>query len=115
MSLAQRILVDFPLAGSIGWLRPEEGRDQAVQVRIIQQDMRDRSFLVSELDNKFPREQATASRRVERAQLYATESEAIGFPCKTCHGSGQRPRTRRGQVVKIIDCPTCQGAGRVFP
>lgn len=112
--LAQRIPVEFPLAGSIGWLKPEEGRAEALQVRIIQHDVRDKSVRVSAVDRPPFGQEASAFRRVERAELFATEAEAIGTLCKTCKGTGKRNR-RRGAMVKAIDCPTCQGVGRVFP
>lgn len=115
MSLAQRIPTEFPLAGSIAWLRPEPGREEALQVRIVQHDARDGSVRVSAVDRPPFGEEASAFRKVDRAELYATEAEAIGTLCKTCKGTGQRPRTRRGAVVKIIDCPTCDGKGRLFP
>lgn len=113
--LAARIPVDFPLAGSIAWLRPEEGRPEALQVRIVQHDVRDGSVRVSAVDRPPFGQEATAFRRVERAELYATEAEAIGTLCKTCKGTGQRNRARRGGAVRTIDCPTCHARGRLFP
>lgn len=114
MSLAQRIPVDFPLAGSFAWLKPAEGRPEALQVRIVQHDVRDGSVRVSAIQRPPFGQEASAFRRVDRAELYASEVEAIGEICKPCRGSGQRKRSRKG-AVKVTTCATCHGAGRVFP
>lgn len=113
MSLAARIQPEFPLPDSLAWLAPEEGRKDALQVRIVQHDRRDGSVRVSQHGRTWPGEAASAFRRVSRAELFATEEEAIGTPCKPCRGTGQRKRTRKG--AQLLDtCPRCDGKGRVF-
>ena len=113
MSLAARIPVEFPLAGSLAWLKPEGGRAEALQVRIVQHDARDGSVRVSATQRPPFGQEASAFRKVERAELFETEAEAIGLPCKPCRATGQRRHTRKG-VMKVTTCPKCQGAGRVF-
>lgn len=114
MSLAQHIPAEFPLAGSHAWLAPEEGRPKALPVTIIQHDRRDRSVYVAQRGRIMPGEEASSHRRVAHTELYASEAEAIGEPCKTCRGSGQRKRNRKG-LVSLHSCATCAGSGRLFP
>jgi hypothetical protein len=80
--LAPKLPVEFPLAGSLAWLRPEPGRDEPVQVRIKQHDARDGSVIVTAAGRVFPRETATATRRVQLAELAKTEIEAFEPPKK---------------------------------
>lgn len=77
MSLAQRIPAPFPLPGSFGWLRPEEGRDRAMQVKILQHDARDGTVFVAAAGRVFPSEAATANRRVTLAELAEHQADAM--------------------------------------
>jgi hypothetical protein len=95
VSLAQRIPAPFPLAGSIAWLRPEEGRDAAMQVKILQHDARDGTVFVAAAGRVFPSEAATANRRVTLAELAEHEADAmLPLPVKKPRSS-RKPRGRQ--------------------
>jgi hypothetical protein len=76
MSLAQRIPAEFPLPGSLAWLRPEPGRDRPMQVKILQHDARDGTVFIASAERVFPCEAATANRRVTLAELAEHQADA---------------------------------------
>ena len=92
--LGIKIRPQFPLAGSHAWLRPEEGRDRALPVRIVQHVSRDGTVFVAARERPPHGEEASANRRVQLAELAESADEAmLPLPVK----KPRKPRRRKAK------------------